>query len=177
MGDAPGAAGAMIEPAEFRMVELLTRVDLAAHAVWADFHEERDRTRILSWGVTSERLDAEIERYDYCGRSPLYPVLELDSADALANPSIALVFKTNSGLELPGYRLGTHAFGVFVGDSEFCLNPSLPARARRELEKLSAKLDSPLRDVDPLQYAVPPAWEEKLAAAGLGPVSGILEIA
>jgi hypothetical protein len=165
----------MIIPAEFRMVELLTRTDLAAHPVWADFHEERDRTRILSWGVTGERLDAEIERYDYCGRSPLYPVLELEGADELANPSIALVVTTRSGLELQGYRLGTHAFGVFVGDTEFCLNPSLPGRARGELEKLSAELGSPLSDVDPLRYTVSPAWEEKLEAAGLGPLSGTLE--
>ncbi|MEE3332131.1 MAG: hypothetical protein VX246_14795 [Myxococcota bacterium] len=166
----------MIRATEFRMVELMTSADFAEHSVWADFHEERDRTRILSWGVTGDRLDAEIERYDYCGRSPLYPVLDVASTDELANPSVALVFTTRSALELPGYRLGQLAFGVYAGDREFCLNPSLPGRARVELAKLAKEIDKPLSDVETLCYAVPPEWEGRLEAAGIGPVRGELSI-
>jgi hypothetical protein len=166
----------MMDPLDFRMVELLTRADLAAHPVWADFHEERDRTRLLEWGVTNERLDEEIARYDYCGRSPLYPVLALKGAGELANPSVALCFTTKAGLELPGYRLGKQAFGVFVGDSEFCLNPSLPSRALRELEKLAAALTVAVTDVDPISYGPPAAFEEELAAAGLRPLTGVLAL-
>ena len=130
----------MISAAGFRMIELLSPADLEAHPVWADFHEERDRARILSWGVDPERLAAEIERYDYCGRAPLYPVLDLTAASDVASPSLALRVTLPDGRVLPGYRVAEVAYGVYVGDEEFCLNPSLPARARRELDRLAAAL-------------------------------------
>lgn len=142
----------MIDAASFRMIELLTRDDLEAHPVWADFHDERDRARILSWGVTPERLDAEIERYDYCGRAPLYPVVDLAAVRDVASPSIALRVLLPDGSVLPGYRLGANAFGIYVGDEEYCLNPSLPSRAREVVERLAAILGMEAASFGALRY-------------------------
>lgn len=142
----------MIDAGSFRMVELLTRTDLEAHPVWADFHQERDRTRILSWGVSAESLAAEVERYDYCGRAPLYPVLDLAAVDELASPSIGLRISLRDGRTLLGYRLGEHAFGIYVGGDEYCLNPSLPSRARSELARLAAALDCDVALLSSLRY-------------------------
>jgi len=142
----------MIEAAGFRMIELLTRADLEAHPVWADFHDERDRARILSWGVTPERLDAEIERYDYCGRAPLYPVVDLSSAAEVASPTVALRVFLPDGSVLPGYRLGENAFGIFVGDEEYCLNPSLPGRSRGVLARLAEVLGLEAAALGSLRY-------------------------
>jgi len=142
----------MIDAAQFRMIELLSQADLEAHPVWADFHDERDRARVLSWGVTSAQLDREIERYDYCGRAPLYPVLDLSIAFEVASPSIALSFTLPGGTALPGYCVGETSFGVYHGEAEFCLNPSLPARARAELERLATALGREPSQLVPLAY-------------------------
>jgi hypothetical protein len=152
------------------MIELLTREDLEAHPVWADFHEEPDRARILSWGVAAERLDAEIEHYDYCGRAPLYPVLDLAAALDVACPSIGLRIQLPDGTSLPGYRVGDASFGVYLGDDEFCLNPSLPGRARSELERLAAALGLDSAAVARLTY-------ESVAELGAsGRLTGVIEL-
>jgi len=130
----------VIRPSEFRMIELLTREDLEAHPVWADFHEAADRARVLSWGVESSRLDAELERYHYCGRAPLYPVLDLSVAFEVASPSVGMRITVPGVEPLLGYRVGDAALCVYLGDDEYCLNPSLPARARAELERLAGAL-------------------------------------
>ena len=161
----------MIGPAEFRMIELLTRADLEAHPLWADFHDERDRARILSWGVATERLDAEIERYDYCGHAPLYPVLDLVSAAEVASLTVGLRISLPDGSVLPGYRLGENAFGVYVGDEEYCLNPSLPGRARAELERLAAALSREPSALVSLRY-------ESVSELGdQARIEGVLELA
>ncbi len=161
----------MIGPAGFRMIELLTRVDLEAHPVWADFNDERDRARILSWGVTTERLDAEIERYDYCGRAPLYPVLDLASTAEVASPSVGLRVSVPDGSILAGYRLGENSFGVYVGDEEYCLNLSLPSRARAELERLAATLGRETAALASLRY------ESVSELGNRGRIEGVLELA
>jgi hypothetical protein len=160
----------VIEPAEFRMIELLTRADLAAHPVWADFHDAADRARILSWGVAPRRLEAEIERYDYCGRAPLYPVLDLAAALEVASPSVGLRIRLPDGESLPGYRVGDSAYGIYLGDDEFCLNPSLPGRAHAELERLAAALGCVPAALERLEY-------ESVAELGAsGRLRGTLEI-
>ena len=143
----------MIDAAGFRMIELLSQRDLEAHPIWADFHDERDRARILSWGVAEARLESEIERYDYCGRAPLFPVLDLAAVGEVASPSVALRFELPDGRSLPGYCVGDAAFGVYSGGDEFCLNPSLPARARAELERLAAALGVEGSPPGPIRYA------------------------
>ena len=160
----------MIGPAEFRMIELLTLEDLEAHPVWADFHEGADRTRILSWGVAPHRLNAEIERYHYCGRAPLYPVLDLAAALEVASPSVGLRITFPGGQSLPGYRVGDAAFCVYLGDDEYCLNPSLPARARAELERLAAALGCEPGTLACLHY-------ESVAELGAaGRLNGVVEL-
>ena len=160
----------MIEPADFRMIELLTHEDLEAHPVWADFYDERDRARVLSWGVPRARLEAEIAHYDYCGRAPLYPVLDLAVALEVASPSIGLRITFPNGTSLPGYRVGDSAFGVYLGGEEYCLNPSLPGRARRELERLAAALGLDASGLTRLRY-------ESVAELGAaGRIEGVLEL-
>jgi hypothetical protein len=160
----------VIDPAAFRMVELLTREDLEAHPVWADFHEDRDRDRVLAWGVAPERLEAELRRYDYCGRAPLYPVLVLAEASELASPTIAVRVTLADGRTLQGYRVGDAALGVYVGDDEVCLNPSLPGRARAERDRLAALLG-----LDPAAVASL-VWETVVAVDGSGRRSGALRL-
>ena len=160
----------MIDARDFRMVELLTHADLEAHPLWADFHEERDRTRILGWGVAVERLDREIERYDYCGRSPLYPVIDLAAADDVASPSVALEFVLPDGRTLPGYVVAQQAFGLFVGDEEYCINPSLPSRATQELARLAEALSLDAADLAALAYASP------FELGARGRIEGVLQV-
>ena len=102
--------------------------------------------------MTTECLDTEIERYDYCGRAPLYPVLDLASATEVASPSVGLRVSLPDGEILAGYRLGENAFGVYVGDEEYCLNPSLPSRARAELDRLAAALGRETAALASLRY-------------------------
>jgi len=131
----------VIDAKAFRMVEVLSEADLAAHPVWADFRESKDRDRVLAWQVAIARLDEEITRYDYCGRCPIFPVLEAESLAGLSNPIVALKVETAAGHSLRGYRIGAAGYGIFSGAREFCINESLPARARAELEKLATQLE------------------------------------
>jgi len=144
----------VIDARSFRMVELLGEADLAAHPLWADFRAEIDRALILAWGVERARLDREIERLDYCGRAPLFPVLEPGAAAALSNPTVALRIAARDGTRWLGYRVGRDALGVFAGGREHCINPRVPALARRELEKLAAATRAGMRAADllPLRH-------------------------
>ena len=120
MADAETSAGqgSVIDAKRFRMIELVTLEDLLEHPVWADFQGDRDRTRILSWGVSEACLEDAIERYDYCGRSPLYPVLELENTEDFSNPTIALRIALPGGGFATGYRMGDLAVegSLSVGD-------------------------------------------------------------
>ena len=145
----------MITPERFRMVEILSADDIREHPVWADFHDGADRTRVLDWGVEPEALDRELHRYDYCGRSPLYPVLEPEDAAAargLVNPSVAVRFELPGGAELSGYRVGDSSFVVFAGGDEFCLNPALPSRWRAAAEGLASALGLAVPDLFPIGF-------------------------
>ena len=161
----------MIDAAGFRMVEWLTRADLTDHPVWADFHRDVDRSRILSWGVSSESLDAEIERYDYCGRPPLYPVLELESTADVSHLTVALQVQLPGGVLALGYRIGDRVLGIYAGEEEYCLNSELPSRSRAELVRLSDALGCEAAELATLRY-------ESVAELGPGGQShGVFELA
>ena len=170
----------MIGAADFRMVEVIAEADLRAHPLWADFRESTDRERILGWGVAPERLAAEIVRYDYCGRPPLFPVLELADAARLANPTVALRIEPREGEARVGYRVGRDAIGVFAGGVEACLNPQLPRLARRELERLAAALGTTVERLLPLRHARADdlrGVDTRELERAFGPLEGSLDLA
>ena len=143
----------MITADTFNMIETLTREALEAHPVWTHYEKPRDRDAILSWGVPVTALDDEIARYEYCGPQPLYPVLQLDPLPPTEHLIVAAVFETAGGIALPGYVLEPHAFGLFVGDQEFCFNRNLVGVSARAAAKLGSALAEEPRSLFPLRYA------------------------
>jgi len=142
----------MIDSGSFEMVEKLTRGDIERHPAWSHYDESEDRSRILSWGVTAAALDAEVERFQYCGTQTLYPVLELDPLPDIEHLIIAADFVTASGMSLPGYLLAPDVFGVFAGEREFCFNRKLVSAAAIAARKLSEALGEAPEDLFPLRY-------------------------
>ena len=162
----------MITKTGFRMVEVLSRADIDDHPMWADFIDGTDRARVLGWGVAADDLDRELRKYDYCGRNPLYPVLDVadaDSSGTLVNSSVALRFELENGRQLSGYRVGTASFVLFVEEREFCLNPSLPGRCRAEAARLAETLGLQPGSLLPLRFV------ECIAAADGQPKHGTIE--
>ena len=143
----------MIDSASFAMVDTLTRQDAERHPVWSHYDEPDHRSLILGWGVSPATLDAEIERFEYCGTRPLYPVLELDPLPRLEHLIIVARFVAASGSSLMGYLLEPHAFGLFVGDREFCFNRHLVSAARIAERKLSLALGEPAEGLFPMVYS------------------------
>jgi hypothetical protein len=143
----------MIDSASFAMVDTLTRRDAERHPVWSHYDETAHRDLILSWGVSPTQLDAEIERFEYCGTQPLYPVLVLDPLPRLEHPIMVARFVAASGSKLMGYLLEPHAFGLFVGDREFCFNRRLVSAAIIAERKLSLALGEPADGLFPMDYS------------------------
>ena len=142
----------MIDAAGFRMVELVKRSDLVDHPVWADFQGDVDRTRILSWDVSVDSLDAQLARYDYCGRPPLYPVLDLMCTAEVAHPTVALHVHLPGGASVLGYLIGDFVLGVYAGEEEYCLNSKLPSRSHVELVRLADALGCEVERLATLHY-------------------------
>jgi hypothetical protein len=129
-----------MEPEAFEMVESLDREALARHPVWTPFRPA-DRPWILAWGVPPERLDQQIALYQYCGPEPLFPVLDCGRLPARPDLIVAARFTLGeTGLELPGYVLAPHAWGVFTERAEHVFNRGLPVASRRSAERLVADL-------------------------------------
>lgn len=143
----------MITADTFEMIETLTRKALEAHPVWTHYEKSKDRDAILSWGVPVSTLDDEIARYEYCGPQPLYPVLQLDPLPRKEHLIVAAVFEASCGIELPGYVLEPHAFGLFVGDEELCFNRNLKSVSARAAAKLESALAEEPGSLYPLRYA------------------------
>jgi hypothetical protein len=143
----------MISPDSFEMIESVSREALDKHPVWAHFKSPEDRQTLLGWGVPAECIDREVIRYDYCGSPPLYPVLELDPLPSQRHMVVAVTFESSLGIRCAGYRLEPHAFGIFVGDSEFCLNRSLAQISKQVAVQLASKLGTSVDRLFPLQYA------------------------
>jgi hypothetical protein len=143
----------MIDADSFEMIETLTREALEAHPVWTHYEEPRDREAILSWGVPVKALDDEIARYEYCGPQPLYPVLQLDPLPRKEHLIVGTVFEAACGIALPGYVLEPHAFGLFVGDREFCFNRILVGLSARAAGELESALAEEIERLFPLRYA------------------------
>jgi hypothetical protein len=143
----------VIEAAKFELVEMLTRETLRQHPVWSHFEEPRDRERVLAWGVAPERLDEQLGRFDFCGLEPLYPVLELDPLPKDRDLIVSVRFSAPCGIELEGYLLDPHAFGVFAGEREHSFNRSLPRFAERGARQLAQELGRELEELFPLEYA------------------------
>ena len=142
----------MITPDSFEMIENISREALEKHPVWAHFESTEDREIILGWGVTPESVDGEISRYEFCGPSALYPVLELDPLPSLRHLVIGVTFETRQGTRCAGYLFEPHAFGIFVGDEEFCLNRNLAQLSERIAARLASALDTRADRLFPLQY-------------------------
>jgi hypothetical protein len=142
----------MIEPETFEMIESVSQAALEKHPVWAHFENRDDRTAILDWGVGRDRLDDEIARYDHCGTQPLYPVMQVDPLPPLRHLIVAVTFESGTGQCCAGYMLAPHAYGIFVGDREYCLNRNLAALSARVATRLAEALDTPVDDLFPFQY-------------------------
>ena len=173
MADAKEAEGSgrVIEAAEFRMTELVTRRDLASHPVWADFHGDPDRERILSWGVTPSQLESELDRYGYCGRSPLYPVIDLNCARDLPSVTVELEVALPSGVTAAGYWIRGGVLGVYLNGDEYCFNASLPARMRAEAWRLGRAIGCTGEDLAVIRY------ESSVALGPEGRIHGAFELA
>jgi len=148
----------MIDAAGFRMVELITREDLVDHPVWADFGGDEDRDRILTWGVSAGALDDAIAHYDYCGRPPLYPVLDPTSAAQIAHLTLALRVTLPGGAVELGYQVGGLVLGVYRDGEEYCLNPTLPKRLRAERDRLAAAVGCEASALAALPYESVAEW-------------------
>jgi hypothetical protein len=143
----------MIAAEDFEMIETLTREALGAHPVWTHYEKPEDRDAILGWGVPVKALDDEIARYEYCGPQPLYPVLQLDPLPRKEHLIVGAIFNAACGIELPGYVLEPHAFGVFVGDREFCFNRNLVDLSARAAAKLESALAEEAERLFPFRYS------------------------
>lgn len=143
----------MIDSRSFHMIEQLTRADVERHPVWSHYEESCDRSRVLSWGVSAAALDAEMERFQYCGTRTLYPVLEYDPLPDIDHLIVAAEFVTAAGTTLLGYLIAPDVFGVFVGEREFCFNRSLVGAAAITARKLSEALGEPPEALFPLRYS------------------------
>jgi len=143
----------VITPDSFEMIETVTRGALEKHPVWAHYETPEDRGTILSWGVAPETADREIGRYELCGPQPLYPVLRLDPLPPQAHLIVAVRFESNLGIWCPGYVLAPHAFGLFVGEREYCLNRSLAGLSERVALRLAAALETDCDLLFPLRYS------------------------
>jgi hypothetical protein len=143
----------MLDCNSFHLIEYFSREDLDRHPVWRQYEESCDRERILAWGVEPETLDREVAKFRFCGSDPLYPVLDVDPLPAGGGLSIRVSYETRGGAALQGYVIEPHAFGLYSGDRELCLNRNLPAAARRCSEQLVQALGAPLSEIFPITYS------------------------
>jgi len=142
----------MITPDSFEMIEIASRAALEQHPVWAHFESPKDRQIILDWGVAPERVDSEITRYEGCGSPPLYPVFELDPLPSRRHLVVGATFESGLGIRCGGYVLEPHAYGIFVGDDEFCLNHNLAQSSKQTAERLATALGTCAELLFPLRY-------------------------
>jgi len=142
----------MIDPDSFEMIERVSRQALERHPAWAPFESADDRERILDWGVDAKHLDDEIARFEFCGPSALYPVLQLDPLPPLRHLIIAVDYESDAGVRCSGYWFEPNAHGLFVGDREFCLNRSLAELSGRVATRFAAALDTTVAELFPLRY-------------------------
>jgi len=101
--------------------------------------------------VEPGRLDAELERFPYCGPDPLFPVLECEPLPEGNEIVVAAEIRLASGAVLPGYLLEPLAFGVFAG-CEYTFNRGLPRHALQTAERLGAEIGVSRDEVFPLSY-------------------------
>jgi hypothetical protein len=144
-----------IAPDDFYLIEYFTRGDLDRHPVWRHFDEVRDREQVLQWKVAEDRLDAEVEKFRYCGTEPLYPVLALDPLPAFAGLTIRVSFlipHADGERRLDGYLIDPHVFGIFVDERQFILNENLPDAAARQAAALADAVGADAGELFPLRY-------------------------
>jgi hypothetical protein len=139
-----------MEPDAFALIERLDRKALERHPVWKTYRPG-DRPWILSWGVDPAVLDAELERFGYCGPEPLFPVLACDPLPDRSEMAVAAELRLASGAVLPGYLLEPLAFGVFA-DAEYTFNRGLPRYALQNAERLAAALGISRDEVFPITW-------------------------
>ena len=137
---------------KFEMRDVVGREALEEHPVWVPFKGDDDREMILAWGITTERLDAEIDRFEYCGTDPMFPVLEFESLPKIGGMVVAATFEAKSGRKLKGYLIGTSAFGIFTDEREFSFNRSLPEAGAYSARRLGMALEMESEDLFPLRY-------------------------
>ncbi len=137
---------------KFRMRDVVDREALEKHPVWAPFKGDEDREMILGWGVTAEGLDEEIDRFQYCGTDPMFPVLEFDLLPKIGGMVIAATFEVKNDRKLFGYLVGMSAFGIFSEEREFSFNRSLPEAGASSARRLAEALEMERRDLFPIRY-------------------------
>jgi hypothetical protein len=134
------------------MIESISRAALERHPAWAHLESPEDRETILGWGVAPGIADREIARFEFCGPQPLYPVLKLYPLPPQRHLLLGVTFSSDSGIRCPGYLLEPHAFGLFVGDREFCLNRHLAGLSKRIAVRLATALGTAPERLFPLRY-------------------------
>jgi len=137
---------------KFEMRDVVDREALEEHPVWAPFKGDEDREMILGWGVATERLDREVDRFEYCGTDPMFPVLQCDPLPRIGGMVLAVTFETASGKKVGGYLIGTSAFGIFAEDREFTFNRNLHEAGAFAARRLGEALGLGARELFPLRY-------------------------
>jgi hypothetical protein len=142
----------MLTADTFCMTDAVGRARLGEHPAWAAYRGAQDRGEILAWGVPEDRLDAELEKYEYCGTGISYPVLAPDPLPERPGLVLAARFTTGTGNEIDGYVVDARVFGLFLDGRELCFNRTLPGRAEGEAERLAACLGVTAEALFPLRY-------------------------
>jgi hypothetical protein len=144
-----------IAPDDFYLIEYFTRADLDRHPVWHHFDVVSDREHVLQWKVGAERLDAEVEKFRYCGTEPLYPVLALDPLPDFAGLTIRVTYViplATGERRLDGYLIDPHVFGILVDERQYIINENLPDAAARQAAALADAVGTDAGALFPLRY-------------------------
>ena len=139
-------------PEKFEMRDVVGREALEEHPVWAPYTGAEDREMILSWGVTAERLDEQIDCFEYCGTDPMFPVLEFESLPRIGGMVVAATFEVTGGRELFGYLIGASALGIYTNGREFSFNRNLPEAGAFSARWLGEVLEMESLELFPIRY-------------------------
>jgi hypothetical protein len=129
----------VITAKDFYLIRRPRRDALAAHPVWKPYEEPSDMAEIISWGVDGSAVQRALEEFEGFAEGyvhPLYPVLAESAAAGSTSLFIAAELTLSNGRVVPGYTVGLHAFGIFIGDTDEVFNHNLPDDWRDAAERI-----------------------------------------
>jgi hypothetical protein len=145
-------------PEIFTLVPMsqLSKRHFDLHPIWSEHYDFEERMEIVSWGVSQEWLEQELERVhdgsDHCA----YPILRPYPLPERMRLFVKARFVTAGGIRLAGYVMNDDAFVVtlFTGDdrhefSRHSLLGDLNAMSLRALQKAIGRGDDA---IFPLHY-------------------------